>query len=229
MHSMGHLTVAAAAKAAHLGDKCKVVVLTDTMKIGLKGTSKPRERHENEWLTPRKDVITALKKAKVELHNWQEDTVPSNLIDKLLVLDKRQILTSPYEELEALRFEAAEVYSKSLEKRFLAAYLAFKHDTLAKEIRDEIEKRGRNQHDVVDWNMGNWNVAVAYTSGDLTLRPDVKKKIAETWGGRVATVESARRILEDQYKLRVKKPTPPPPPEAPPEDAPPGVQPTAPA
>lgn len=206
VHSMGHLTVAAAAKAAHLRDKCAVVVLTDTMKIGEQQHPKPRERHEDEWLTPRKHVIAALKKAGVELHNWQEDTVPSALVDKLLVLDKGLILVSPYAELEKLRFEAAEVYSKSLERRFLAAFLAFKHNTLVRDIKDEIAKRGKKDHGVIDWNAGNWDVAGAYTAeADASLTAKVREEIEKVWGSRVGTVATARSMLEQQYRLRVRR------------------------
>lgn len=205
VHSMGHLSVAAAAKAVHLrdrdgNDKCSVVVVTDTMKIGLHRNPRLRERHLNTWLTTQKEVIARLREAGIELHNWQEDTVPSELIDALLVLDKRKTLTeATYGELETLRFEAAQVYCKNLDNRLLASFLAYAHNNLAPEVRAHIRERGTRRHDI-DWNAGNWIVAVAYGSNDPTLPENVRKWLDEEWRAPTgAMVSRARDIILQQY------------------------------
>ncbi len=205
VHSMGHLTVAAAAKAVHLRDangvdKCKVVVLTDTMKIGLIRDPRLRERHPNTWLTTQKEVIARLRESNIELHNWQEDTVPSELIDSLLVLDKRKTLTdATYGELETLRFEAAQIYCKNLDNRLLASFLAFRHNELDAEVKAYIRERGKRRHDI-DWNAGNWIVAVAYGSGDPALPENVRRWLDNEWRARTGTmINRAREIILQEY------------------------------
>lgn len=213
VHSMGHLTVAAAAKAPHVKDKSQVVVVTDTMKIGFHHELQLKERHENDWLTTRKHVITVLRKAGIELHNWQEDTVPSELIDALLVLDKKTILRGNYAQLATMRFDAVDVYCRSLDYRLLASYLAYKHVSLDADVKLEVKRRGRrseDNEDDVDWNMGNWAVAVAYSTNDATLNIKARELLASTWTGRTAgMIGTAGDILKKAYVTLSEKPRKP--------------------
>jgi len=93
---MGHITVAAVAKSELYRAWTQVCVVTDGLKIG--GTQKEaedhldRQRHEREWLTHNRIVVSMLGKKEIRMNNWLEDLVPCELIDRILVLDRGEIV-----------------------------------------------------------------------------------------------------------------------------------------
>ncbi len=207
VHSMGHLTVAATAKTPRYAPRCRVVVLTDSTKIGFYHHERSTtERHRDTWLTHKKDVIEGLKEAGVELHNWQEDTVPMELIDTLIVLDGARTIVAPYQMLEGVRFDAPGVYCQTLTVRLLASYLSFMRSMgwLPDEVRCEIEdkKKLKEKEDV---NVGNWRVAEAYVAG-TALSPPVRQWIESAWHrhakGEIARLEKS---IRSEYEALVQE------------------------
>jgi len=205
VHSMGHLTVAAVAKAAA---RCDVIVLTDSTKIGFHRLEHPtQERHRDTWLTHKKDVIDGLKEAGVQLHNWQEDTVPMELIDKLLVLDGAQFLRSrSYSALVEARFDAPGRFSETLSVRMLASYLSFMHAAgwLPEAVKREIEdkKKLKEKEDV---NLGNWRVAEAYVN-KTALPAEVRDWIGNAWYNQAAPeIEWLREAIKNEYQALVDR------------------------
>lgn len=170
VHSMGHLSVAAVAKSEELKRRCEVIVATDSTKIGKSDPSEkqkkkkigkqepsdkegPPERNRNRWLTHASSTLAELENLKVRLHNWLEDSVPPEYIDKLVVLDKKIVLerTQPpgfkrFDGLGALMFQARQEYCEKLETRLLAATIAH---------------RKANPHIEPEW----WRVLEAATFG----------------------------------------------------------------
>jgi translation initiation factor 2B subunit (eIF-2B alpha/beta/delta family) len=134
VHSMGHISVAAIAKATELA-KTRVIVVTDGMKIGNSPNEEERERHPDVWLTHNREILDEIKKKRIILHNWREDRVPRKLIDDLIILDAEdpeerivQLNSNAAQDgslqiLEKLRFNARRAYAQTLEQRLLAAVI----------------------------------------------------------------------------------------------------------
>ena len=158
VHSMGHLTIAAVAKAG-LGD-VDVIVVTDGMKIGDKAVNRggqPHERNPEKWLTPNKNITKGLISMGIHLHNWQEDHVPRELIDKLIILDTRKVLESNSDDflvkLSNQRFNPRKEYCDHLECHLVAAMLA--QPGLDGTLSKLINERYKNS----DENHRNWMCA----------------------------------------------------------------------
>lgn len=171
VHSMGHLTIAAVAKAG-LGE-AEVIVVTDGMKIGakkVKSKDHPHERNPEKWLTPNKNITKGLISMGIHLHNWQEDHVPRNLIDKLIVLDTREVLESTSDDflnkLKSQRFNPRKEYCDDLECHLVAAMVA--QPGLDEPLRQLINERYKNN----DENHRNWLCAEEF----LRLKAEKAKK-----------------------------------------------------
>jgi hypothetical protein len=207
VHSMGHFTVTAAAKTSRLTARCDVIVLTDSTKIGFYHNNRPpRERHRDRWLTHKKDVVDSLKQAGVELHNWQEDTVPMELIDKLVVLDGAKLLSKDSASITKARFDAPQIYCSTLKVRLLASYLSFMRlmNWLPEEVRREIEDK-KKLKDKEDVNLGNWRVAEAYVM-KTSLPQRVREWIDNAWHRQAGPeIKRLEQAINDDYRALVEK------------------------
>lgn len=201
VHSMGHLTVVSTAKAPHLAGRCRVVVVTDGMKIGYHSgrNRKSVERHPDTWLTHRKEVVAALKDVGAVLHNWHEDTVPIDLIDHLIVLDVAKVCQQPFASLITDRFDAPYPYCGTLAARLLASYLDHAKNYRPFFVTEEIMKQGTKENGEIDVNLGNWRVAEAYV-GNLALSERVREWIANAWFNRAnAEIELLKEEITAAY------------------------------
>ncbi len=219
VHSMGHLSIAAIAKAPCLGSNCDVVIVTDSMKIGVEPTPDAipfdsKERNPDTWLTHNKELIAELRAENVKLHNWQDDHVPGELIDKLIIVDRGEIVEKDFvNHIARHQFDGKQVYCEKLEIQLLAAKLAHLKPAEAEVVAliKKVESRSP------DLDVRNWVIAEKYLSGKLLTpaeQPEdfqlstartLERRIGEFWSREVrhAVAIIKQAILNfDQKKCR---------------------------
>jgi hypothetical protein len=176
VHSLGHLTVASVAKQFN----CDVIVVTDGSKIGSKphlkpGTEEP-QRYPDQWLTHIPRVREELQMHGITLRNWQEDEIPPELVDQLVIFDQGRILKGSTFPKEVAQFEFDPIlrFCKDLDRRLLAATIAARreHDKAFNESIGALGLQG-------DANTQNWLIA----SDFLSDRPEIKYDCSSIWTG----------------------------------------------
>jgi len=178
VHSMGHISVAAAAKCPRYCEHTSVFVLTDGLKIG--GTREDVKLHEQHqrnkryWLTTDASTQLSLDAADVVTMNWQEDLVPIELIDKILVLDRGETILAAAKDvrqrIEASRFNALEEFCEKLHKRIIAhnARMELDHQmTEHQDVLQNILKSQVNRSGVTDPD------ALCYVIAEQTLNQEL--------------------------------------------------------
>lgn len=196
LHSMGHLSVAAAARCRMFQSKTTVAVVTDGMKIaiGLSDTElaseghqkrtkrregeRKKQRNENNWLSSNRSVVENLAREDISLVNYMEDEVPAELLDKIFILDRGICLDlesgkikniEGEQEMSSLNkysFDAGQELADLLQRRFAASALA------------EISNLWPNidpMKDAKSFNDKNWDLA-KHVIDDSELPNDISQQ-----------------------------------------------------
>jgi len=148
VHSMGHASVAAAAKSPRYKESTQVYVVTDGLKIG--GTIDDVKRHEeiqrNErhWLSHDVRALQAADRENIITTNWQEDVVDRAHIDYILVLDQAKLIEANGENarqrIAELEFKPDIDFNKKLQVRIVASRLRHKFEALKSDSKGLIKK-----------------------------------------------------------------------------------------
>ena len=212
VHSMGHLSVAAAAKCPLFEKNVTVAVTTDGMKISRhrKNVLEESERNEDDWLSPDRRVLNDLKNLNIKTINYREDHVPPELIDKILVLDTGKCIDlreSDQTELVIKQyFNAPEKLSNKLKHRILASMIS--------EMGHDIWKDGRLDKDArftgqLSADEKNWKLAEIIINGqidsNIASQPlEALNRIFHSSALDIAISEFGK-CLQDQFEIIEKK------------------------
>jgi hypothetical protein len=126
--------VSAVAKSLHYSKNTKVYILTDGIKIGGSIDEVRRhadqQRNKDQWLSHDLHAEETAKRNKISTKNWQEDIVPTDLIDCILVSDSGaeiDVTSKPIKDickmLSDLEFRPDIYFSEKLHTRIVASRL----------------------------------------------------------------------------------------------------------
>lgn len=205
VHSMGHISVAAAAKCPRYEEHTGVYILTDGLKIG--GSSKEvrthdqRQRHQEEWLTTDATTQSSLNASGVETMNWMEDLVPSDLIDQIFVLDCQKVIEPRSMEIKEFRFDALKVFCEKFHRRIVAHNARAEFDRQSPSHQESLLSALEPQ--LGDCKKGTdgvcWSIAGKALDGEFSpegLNDEIKKAWEAIWkASRKATTREANEAV----------------------------------